>query len=62
MKSYDHPLTLIQFSNHSLLRKKSTLLKIMAGIEKEFDGIARPLPGASIGTKCLVIVFVLLSF
>lgn len=28
---------------------KSTLLKIMAGIEKEFDGIARPLPGASIG-------------
>ncbi|KAL9187928.1 hypothetical protein ACHAXT_006306 [Thalassiosira profunda] len=28
---------------------KSTLLKIMAGIETEFDGIARPLPGASIG-------------
>mmetsp|Transcript_32822 Transcript_32822/g.79437 ORF Transcript_32822/g.79437 Transcript_32822/m.79437 type:complete len:665 (-) Transcript_32822:48-2042(-) len=28
---------------------KSTLLKIMAGIEKEFDGTARPLPGASIG-------------
>jgi sulfate-transporting ATPase len=28
---------------------KSTLLKIMAGIEKEYDGIARPLPGASIG-------------
>eukprot|EP00986_Skeletonema_menzelii_P001053 scaffold284_cov133-Skeletonema_menzelii.AAC.14 len=28
---------------------KSTLLKIMAGVEKEFDGIARPLPGASIG-------------
>jgi len=28
---------------------KSTLLKIMAGIEKEFDGIAKPLPGASIG-------------
>ena len=28
---------------------KSTLLKIMAGIDKEFDGIARPLPGASIG-------------
>lgn len=28
---------------------QSTLLKIMAGIEKEFDGIARPLPGASIG-------------
>lgn len=28
---------------------KSTLLKIMAGVEKEFEGIARPLPGASIG-------------
>lgn len=28
---------------------KSTLLKIMAGVEKEFDGVARPLPGASIG-------------
>ncbi|KAL7520930.1 hypothetical protein ACHAWX_005622 [Stephanocyclus meneghinianus] len=28
---------------------KSTLLKIMAGIETEYDGIARPLPGASIG-------------
>jgi len=28
---------------------KSTLFKIMAGIDKEFDGIARPLPGASIG-------------
>lgn len=28
---------------------KSTLLKIMAGLETEFDGIARPLPGASIG-------------
>lgn len=28
---------------------KSTLLKIMAGIDKEFDGTARPLPGASIG-------------
>jgi sulfate-transporting ATPase len=28
---------------------KSTLLKIMAGVETEFDGIARPLPGASIG-------------
>lgn len=28
---------------------KSTLLKIMAGVEKEFDGTARPLPGASIG-------------
>ena len=28
---------------------KSTLLKIMAGIDKEYDGLARPLPGASIG-------------
>lgn len=28
---------------------KSTLMKIMAGVEKEFDGTARPLPGASIG-------------
>lgn len=28
---------------------KSTLLKIMAGIDKEFEGTARPLPGASIG-------------
>jgi ABC-type Mn2+/Zn2+ transport system ATPase subunit len=28
---------------------KSTLLKIMAGVETEFDGVARPLPGASIG-------------
>lgn len=28
---------------------KSTLLKIMAGLDNEFDGIARPLPGASIG-------------
>jgi sulfate-transporting ATPase len=28
---------------------KSTMLKIMAGVEKEFEGTARPLPGASIG-------------
>lgn len=28
---------------------KSTLLKIMAGVDLEFDGVARPLPGASIG-------------
>mmetsp|Transcript_4771 Transcript_4771/g.7255 ORF Transcript_4771/g.7255 Transcript_4771/m.7255 type:complete len:648 (-) Transcript_4771:1398-3341(-) len=28
---------------------KSTLLKIMAGVDSEFDGTARPLPGASIG-------------
>jgi len=28
---------------------KSTMLKIMAGLDKEFDGTARPLPGASIG-------------
>lgn len=28
---------------------KSTLLKIMAGVEKEFDGTAKPLPGASVG-------------
>lgn len=28
---------------------KSTLLKIMAGLDTEYDGIARPLPGASIG-------------
>jgi sulfate-transporting ATPase len=28
---------------------KSTLLKIMAGVEKEFEGTARPLPGASVG-------------
>lgn len=28
---------------------KSTLLKIMAGVDKEFDGMAKPLPGASIG-------------
>ena len=28
---------------------KSTMLKIMAGIDTEFDGTARPLPGASIG-------------
>ena len=28
---------------------KSTLLKIMAGVEKSFDGIAVPMPGASIG-------------
>lgn len=35
-------------ANH-IPRLKSTLLKIMAGIETEYDGIARPLPGASIG-------------
>jgi ATPase subunit of ABC transporter with duplicated ATPase domains len=29
--------------------RKSTLLKIMAGVDTEFDGLARPLPGASIG-------------
>ncbi len=28
---------------------KSTLLKIMAGVDTEFDGTARPLPGASFG-------------
>lgn len=28
---------------------KSTLLKIMAGVDQEFDGTARPLPGASVG-------------
>jgi len=28
---------------------KSTLLKIMAGVDTEFDGVARPLPGARIG-------------
>lgn len=28
---------------------KSTLLKIMAGVDTEFEGTARPLPGASIG-------------
>jgi len=28
---------------------KSTLLKVMAGIDNEYDGTARPLPGASIG-------------
>lgn len=28
---------------------KSTLLKIMAGIDNEYDGIAKPLPGISIG-------------
>lgn len=28
---------------------KSSLLKIMAGVDKEFDGTARPLPGISIG-------------
>jgi len=28
---------------------KSTLLKIMAGVETEYEGLARPLPGASIG-------------
>ena len=28
---------------------KSTLMKIMAGVDMEFDGTARPLPGASIG-------------
>jgi len=28
---------------------KSTLIKIMAGIITEFDGVARPMPGASIG-------------
>lgn len=28
---------------------KSTLLKIMAGLDKEYDGVARPLPGISIG-------------
>jgi len=28
---------------------KSTLLKIMAGLDQEFEGTARPLPGASIG-------------
>lgn len=31
------------------LCRKSTLLKIMAGVDTEFDGLARPLPGASIG-------------
>jgi ATPase subunit of ABC transporter with duplicated ATPase domains len=29
--------------------RKSTLLKIMAGVDTEYDGLARPLPGASIG-------------
>ena len=33
----------------SLATGKSTLLKIMAGVDKEYDGTARPLPGASIG-------------
>lgn len=28
---------------------KSTLLKIMAGLDTEYNGLARPLPGASIG-------------
>jgi len=28
---------------------KSTLLKVMAGVDTEYDGLARPLPGASIG-------------
>ena len=28
---------------------KSTLLRIMAGLDTEYDGLARPLPGASIG-------------
>ncbi|KAG7360985.1 ABC transporter ATP-binding protein [Nitzschia inconspicua] len=28
---------------------KSTLLKIMAGVDSEYDGLARPLPGAKIG-------------
>jgi len=28
---------------------KSTLLKIMAGVETEYDGVARPLPGISVG-------------
>lgn len=28
---------------------QSTLLKIMAGVDSEYDGLARPLPGASIG-------------
>ena len=28
---------------------KSSLLKIMAGVDKEFDGVARPMPGISIG-------------
>ena len=28
---------------------KSTLLKIMAGVEKEFEGTAVPMPGASVG-------------
>lgn len=28
---------------------KSTLLKVMAGRDTEYDGLARPLPGASIG-------------
>lgn len=28
---------------------KSSLLKIMAGVDKEFDGTAKPLPGASVG-------------
>ena len=32
-----------------LFAGKSTLLKIMAGVDTEFDGTARPLPGASIG-------------
>ena len=35
--------------NHNNNNRKSTLLKIMAGVEKEYDGLARPLPGASIG-------------
>lgn len=28
---------------------KSTLLKIMAGVDTEYDGLARPLPGSSVG-------------
>jgi ABC-type uncharacterized transport system fused permease/ATPase subunit len=28
---------------------KSTLLRIMAGVDKDIEGLARPLPGASIG-------------
>lgn len=39
----------LYYSCSFLSNMQSTLLKIMAGVEKEFDGTARPLPGSSIG-------------
>ena len=50
---YSHFFLCLHFHDNTLslccMQGKSTMLKIMAGLDKEFEGTARPLPGASIG-------------